>query len=188
VALPKVTGPDCAVPAEPAALFPPPTWTVPVDVEALLPPPPPTAAGSETENTPSGVVPPAVGATAGPADCAVPVESVALLPPPTWMVPVDVEASLVPAPPTEAGAVAVIPSTFAVTPTFGAPAWMVPSDAEALLPPPACTVPVASFAELPVPAIPATALTPAVCPPDATVAAGAAWIPLTCAVPVEPEA
>jgi hypothetical protein len=51
------------------------------------------------------VVPPGVAegaAFTGP-DCTVPAEPVALLPPPIWAVPVELEAELVPLPPTVAG-------------------------------------------------------------------------------------
>jgi hypothetical protein len=69
---------DCTLPSDPAALLPPPIWTVPAELEALLLPAPPAEAGAVT------VVLSTLAATAalGAPDCTVPAELEALFPPP----------------------------------------------------------------------------------------------------------
>jgi len=42
----ELIGPLCTVPDDPEVLFPPPTWTAPVESEARLSPEPPTATGA----------------------------------------------------------------------------------------------------------------------------------------------
>jgi hypothetical protein len=109
----------------------------------------------------------------------VPVDPFDLLPPPpTWKLPVELEASFPPLPPTATGSVTVVvvvPSGIepkAVGVACGPADWMLPAESEALLPPPTCTLPLELLAELPLPGMPAGALTPADWPPAPPVADG----------------
>jgi hypothetical protein len=112
----------------------------------------------------------------GPADWRLPFEPVAVLPPPTWTVPVELPAELPPLPPTEAGALTVLPAALADAAALGAPDWTLPLDPDEPLPPPTCTVPFDALAELSVPATPADVPTVAVCPAAVAVADGAAFV------------
>src|SRR5712692_8696336 len=72
-------GPDCAVPVEPVAVFPPATCAVPIELVAEFVPPPPTVTGTDVVVPPAPVAVPAVIAP----DCAARNEPVTVLPPPT---------------------------------------------------------------------------------------------------------
>src|SRR5207302_9558125 len=85
------TGPVCAVPVDPVAPFPPPTWTVPVEPVAWFPPPPPpTEVGMVSTASPNGEFTTlADGPAETGADCAVNADPDDVLPPPTCTVAIE---------------------------------------------------------------------------------------------------
>jgi hypothetical protein len=136
---------DCTEPWDPAAPFPPPTWSVPVEPSAEFPDPSiPIGPLTET-GSPAGGAALAAGLLWTPLTCAAPVEPDAVLPPPTCTAPVELEALLSPLPmATGAAALAVMPPVRVETFGFTAAGedCTAPVDREAVLLPPFWFAPV----------------------------------------------
>jgi len=112
--------PTCTLPVEPPAELPPPTWTLPIEFDALFDPLPPTVVGLLTD----AVLPAAVADTDGceltGLDWTVPAEFEELLPPPTCTEPTEFDAVFPPEPATEVGAEALACAGGSVTVADGA--------------------------------------------------------------------
>jgi hypothetical protein len=167
--------------------FPPPIWTVPVElVDVLLPP------GVVPTGPPTVVPPePAVGVTCAPDDWMAPVELVAVLPPPTCPTPDEPDAVL----PLVLGPVGELTPAdwFAAVPeavgaALGDDDWATPVESVDVLPPPTCAAPVEFDAVLPLVLGPVGELTLAVWFAAVAEAVGAALGDDDCTAPVELEA
>jgi hypothetical protein len=101
------------------AEFPPPTWTVPIEFDALFEPLPPIRTGAVTCAAVPAAATDADGVELIPLACTVPAELEALLPPPTCAVPIELEALLFPDPPTDVGAETDADAGPAVAPADG---------------------------------------------------------------------
>ena len=187
---PAVTPPDCAARDERATLLPPPSCTAPFEAVASLPLPE-TPTGNDAATASPTMDAPSAGATSAEPVWATPFDPVDELPPPTCTAPFELDAVLLPLPPTVTG-------TLAVADPFDVPAdadgdeltgldCALPADPLAVLPPPACTDPTELVAVLsPVPVIDVGAETAALVPDWLVPADGDTDVFPTCTAPMEP--
>jgi hypothetical protein len=182
-------GPDWAVTADPEALLPPPSCTLPIELDAVLPPVPPIEAGRLAAASPAGVSADAFADAASwpiwpPSNA-----PSAALPPPSWTAPAEsVELFPPPAIASDAPPLAFVPATeaAAVGDAFVPLTCTAPAESEALLPPPTWTAPTEldELFEPPLPT-PTGAPTEAEFPAMVADADGAELTGLVCTAPTE---
>ena len=100
---PALIAPDCAARDERATVLPPPSCTAPFEAVALFPLPD-TPTGNDAETASPTIDAPTAGAACADPAWATPPDPADELPPPSWTAPVELDAVLLPLPPTVIGA------------------------------------------------------------------------------------